>query len=263
MIDTHCHLNSDFLYQNWQHHVQEAKKAGVKKILILGTDLESSHKALEISRQSDICFAGIAIHPTEVTSIIEKSLNPKTIFCNLQTLALSQLSALKTIGETGLDYYWIKDHPQKQNIIALQQELFIWHLQIAKDLNLPVSIHIRDSFSDTLDILEKHQPKTILHCFSGNQENLERALQNNYYISFAGNITYKQNTSLQSLVTLVPDHLLLLETDSPYLNPHRGKFPNTPANIQKTYQFVAQLKNTTLDKLIELVTDNSSRVFKL
>ena len=157
------------------------------------------------------------------------------------------------IGEIGLDYF------HKYSTRKNQIDLFIKQLILANELNLPVVIHNRDANLDTIEALEKIKVKKggIIHCFSADEDFLSRALDLGFYISFAGNITYKKNTNLQEIIKKVPLDRLLLETDSPYLTPvpERSKL-NTPEKIAYTYDFVSKILNINLDTLIETVLKN-------
>ncbi len=157
------------------------------------------------------------------------------------------------IGEIGLDYYW------KYGTVERQKELFIRQMELADEMELPVALHIRDAEKDTIEILERHTPRKagILHCFSGTWALAETALERNYMLSFAGNVTYRANAALQEIAATIPLDRLLLETDSPYLAPvpFRGK-TNTPHLIEHTYRFVAQRRGISVEELKEAVRKN-------
>ncbi len=263
MIDTHSHLNLDPLYKNWRQHLADAKNRGVNHIIVLGTDHSSNQAALELAAASPHIFAAIGLHPSLATQIVHQNLDIKKIIDQFHTLTRTKLSHLVAIGECGLDYHWIKDHPKHNQIIALQHQLFTNQIQLAQKLDLPLSIHIRDAHQDTLELLSQFKPRAVLHCFSGDQAILTQALSLGLYISFAGNLTYKNSGHLQSLLQKVPLNRLLLETDAPYLNPDRGRFPNAPAQIKKTYLYTANLLNIGFDKLTQQISQNAHQLFKI
>lgn len=157
------------------------------------------------------------------------------------------------IGEIGLDYYW------KYGTVEKQKELFIRQLELADSYHLPVALHIRDAEDDTIEILKDHSPIKggILHCFSCSWKLADLALEKNFMISFAGNVTYKSNKVIQEIASKIPIDRLLLETDSPYLSPlpYRGKI-NTPHQIEFTYQFVAGIRSISVDCLKDAVKEN-------
>ncbi len=157
------------------------------------------------------------------------------------------------IGEIGLDYYW------KYGTVEKQRELFTRQMELADDMGLPVALHIRDAEEDSIQIIKEHTPSKggILHCFSGGWKLAECALERNYMISFAGNVTYKANKALQEIAAKTPEDRILLETDSPYLAPvpFRGKI-NTPHLIEHTYAFVSSLRGITVERLKDVVKNN-------
>ena len=164
------------------------------------------------------------------------------------------------IGEIGLDYF------HKYSTREKQIDLFIKQLILANELNLPVVIHNRDANLDTIEALEKIKVKKggIIHCFSADEDFLSRALDLGFYISFAGNITYKKNTNLQEIIKKVPLDRLLLETDSPYLTPvpFRGK-ENQPAYVKFVAQQLAELKEISVEEVDKITTKNAEIIFKL
>lgn len=165
---------------------------------------------------------------------------------------------VQMLGEIGLDYYW--NYGTKDR----QQYLFETQLKMASKLNLPVAIHERDAQSDTISIISRLTPPKagIIHCFDGCIELLECALDLGYYISFAGNLTFKKNQELREALKRVPLNRLLFETDSPYLTPvpHRGEI-NTPANVFYTYQCASQVLGLSLDALSVQVSNNFNAIW--
>lgn len=156
------------------------------------------------------------------------------------------------IGETGLDYFRMRQ-PK-----AMQQESFHTQIQLAKKYNLPVIVHSRNAMDDTYAILKQHTPiKGIIHCFSGDSSDARKFIDLGFYISFAGNVTYKTATNLQDAALYVPFDRMLLETDAPFLTPvpHRGK-PNHPGLVVHIYQFIASLKKVALSNCIDNIAQN-------
>ncbi len=165
---------------------------------------------------------------------------------------------VRALGETGLDYY--RDYAPR----ADQRRAFEAQLELAARLNLPVAIHTRAAEDDTFAILREHAaalPAVILHCFSA-PDRLDEAVERGYLCSFAGNVTYPKATDLQRAATEVPDELLLVETDAPFLSPQprRGK-PNEPANVVHTAHHVAGLRGVPYEELERTVEANAARVF--
>jgi TatD DNase family protein len=191
----------------------------------------------------------VGFHPQEAGLLTAADLG------GLQELAGHQ--RVVAVGETGFDFYhdnWPHD---------LQEEVFVRHIELARLSGLPVVIHTRDAAERTLRVLDEHAAglTVVLHCFSLSAH-LAEVLERDYYLSFAGNVTYKSATDLQDACRLAPHDRLLLETDAPYLTPvpFRGR-PNRPALVARTYEFVARLRAVTLDDLAEQVEANARRAF--
>ena len=157
------------------------------------------------------------------------------------------------LGEIGLDYYWNYGTP------GLQKELFVSQMRLADRLGLRILVHCRDAACDVSALIRTCRPAKagVIHCFDGSQELLETALDCGFWISFAGNLTYKSNTNLREMLKKVPSDRLLLETDAPYLTPvpHRGK-PNCPAYVVHTYECAAQVLEISVEQLSEQVFQN-------
>lgn len=163
------------------------------------------------------------------------------------------------IGEIGLDYYWNKDNKE------LQKKLFIKQIEIANKLDLPIVIHTRDAAVDTIQILQEHpvNKKGIFHCCPLNQELIKAGLQLGFYISFSGNITFKNAKSFEC-VNLVPMDRILIETDSPYLSPepYRGK-RNDSSKVKLVAAKIAEIKGISLDEVANVSYKNANRIFNL
>ena len=163
------------------------------------------------------------------------------------------------IGEIGLDYYWNKDNKE------LQKELFIKQIELANKLDLPIVIHTRDAALDTIQILKEHPVKCkgIFHCCPLNQELIKAGLELGFYISFSGNITFKNAKSFEC-VSLVPLDRILIETDSPYLSPEpfRGK-RNDSSKVKLVAEKIAEIKNSSLEEISKITYENANRIFKI
>lgn len=254
IFDTHCHYNLEPLHSDWPKYWSEAQKAGVKQALVVGASLHSSACALKIASSTPHLSASIGLHPTYFLENDEQDLNwhldPEKDIAEIIALAHQSLnshpSPLRAIGETGLEYFRLQDRPDFEQIRIKQIKLFNQQIDLANELHLPVVIHNRDAgngqtFSDILEILRNNPPQAgfILHCFAGTPDYLKKGLALGAYISFAGNLTFKNAHELRSLVALVPPERLLVETDSPFLSPepHRGQFCQ-PAFIANTLDYI-------------------------
>ena len=247
LIDSHTHL--DHCTEDPAALVAEAGEAGVTLIIQVGTDLQRSRYSLELAERFPEVYATVGFHPHEAG--------------HLDAAALAELEELAAhprvvaVGETGFDYYhdyW----PHK-----LQEDVLARHLELARRAGLPVVIHTREAAGDTLRVLDERGSglTMVLHCFSL-PERLAEMVGRGYYISFAGNVTYKNALDLQEAARAVPARLLLLETDAPWLAPMplRGR-PNHPALVAKVYEFVAGLRGVSVDQLAAQVETNARAAF--
>ena len=247
MIDTHCHL--DACEPPVAELVGRARAAGVGRMATVGTDGASIRHALAAAEDHDEVIAIVGRHPHETAGFGEPALE------EIERAAAHP--CVRAIGETGLDYY--RDHAPRDD----QRRAFEAQLELAARLELPIVIHTRAAEDDTFAILREHAeavPTVVLHCFSA-PDRLGECIERGYMCSFAGNVTYPKATDLQTAARELPDELLLVETDSPYLAPQpvRGK-PNEPANVVHTARFMAELRGVQYEELERLVDANAARV---
>jgi TatD DNase family protein len=242
MIDSHCHLD---MFEDWKEVTKRAKEAGVSEILSIATDESSFFKCLEIVKQIGGIMA-IGIHPHESKNATSES------FKLMRTLLLNNREIV-AIGEMGLDFY------KKFSPKEVQEDVFRRQLELAKELNLPIIIHCRDAYDRLLEILDQEGPPQvgIVHCFSASKEIGQEFLKRNFYLSFAGPLTYPNSVKLRETALCVPLDRILLESDAPFLPPqsHRGK-RNEPALIVETYKTLAEIKGMNLEELKETIRAN-------
>ena len=272
LIDTHCHLDFPEFDKDRDEVIKHAKDKGVDYIINIGSSLEGSRKSLELSRQYAFIYATVGCHPHEADRFDKKTLS------TLEGLAKND--KVVAIGEIGLDYY--KNYSQREN----QKSLFVSLIGLAKDLGLPLVIHNRQAQEDTLEILRRALPeKTVVHCFSGDENFLKKCLDSGFFISFTCNITYpakssnsgrdptgvnnmvqrdKKAQNLRELVKLTPLDRLMLETDAPFLPPEgfRGKRCE-PAYVKILAEEIARIKGTTVEEVAKITTENAKSFFKL
>ena len=253
LIDTHCHLNDEQLYQKLDEVISRALQTGVEKMIVIGWDKESSELAIKLAEQYPFIYACVGYHPENLDGVDEKTL--------YETLSLSSHPKVVGIGEIGLDYHWEKD-PQKREI---QKEFFIKQIEYANKVGLPISVHNREAFQDTLNILKAHKPLGgVMHCYAGSVENIQDIINLNMYIGLGGPVTFKNAKTPKEVATELPLERLVLETDSPYLAPHplRGTV-NEPSNIILVADEIANLREMSKKHLLEVVYDNSCKLFNL
>jgi len=254
IIDTHCHLNDEILYKDLENVISRAQQVGVEKMVVIGWDKASSKLAIELAEQYDFIYAVIGFHPENVFDIDDKVL--------YETLELCKHPKVVGIGEIGLDYHWTKE-PDKREI---QKQFFIKQIDFANEHHLPISIHNRDAFADTLSILKEHKPLYggVMHCYAGSVENLNDIINLNLYIGLGGPVTFTNAKTPKEVATEVPLDRLVVETDCPYLSPHplRGTV-NEPANISLVVDEIARLRDMSKKHLLDALYQNSCKLFKI
>jgi TatD DNase family protein len=239
VIDTHAHLGADAA-----DVLQRARAAGVTRVVCVATTVAGARDVLALADQEDGVFACLGVHPHEAGAAGDLS-ELRTLLGHPKVVA---------VGETGLDYY--RDYAPHD----AQQRIFEEQLRLAREVGKPVVIHTRAADDDTRTRLVGHEGAVVLHCFSS-PPLLYDALTHGWYVSFAGNVTYKNAYDLRDCARRVPADRLLVETDSPYLAPQavRGR-RNEPAFVAHTYDFLSDLRG---DDVGALADANASRVFAL
>jgi len=252
-FDTHAHIGlitEDPIDQLIV--VQEARQEGVQHIVTVSNNLIDFYQLFENLKTESLVFHSIGISPSSVVQPgddWEAKIEEGT-----------RLERVVAVGEIGLDYY------RKFGDRDSQVELFIRQLELAEKLSLPVIIHNRDAGSDVLEILRESLPRRggILHCYSEDYEYAKKALELNLWISFAGNVTYRNARNLQDTAKKIPADRMLIESEAPFMVPaiHRGK-RNKPSYINETAAFIAQLREVPAEELTETLYENSLRIFDL
>lgn len=251
LIDTHAHLNADAFNDDLEDVLKRAKDAGVSNIVVVGFNRPTIEKAMELVNTYDHIYGCIGWHPVDAIDCRDKDL--------AWIEELANHPKIVAIGETGLDYYWDKSPKE------IQQEIFRKQIQLAKKRKLPIVIHNREATEDVLTVLrEEHAEEVggIMHCFSGNIEQAQIALELNFYISLGGPVTFKNAKEPKEVAKLVPIDKLLIETNCPYLAPHpfRGK-RNEPAYVKLVAEQIALLRDMTFEEIAEATTRNARKVF--
>ncbi|MDC0518055.1 TatD family hydrolase [Candidatus Pelagibacter sp.] len=251
MIDSHCHLDFEPLYNNLDEVLKRSKNVGIEKLLTICTTLESFEKIKLLVNRDDIIYGTYGIHPheakndkvTAVSIIDEINKNKKII----------------GIGETGLDFYY-NYSDKKDQILSLEE-----HIKASIELDIPLIIHSRNAEDETLEIFNKYKNynlKILMHCFTGSKKFAEKLLDLNAHFSASGIITFKNSIDLQNTFDFIPLEKILIETDSPYLAPvpNRGK-KNEPSFVKYTAEKLANIKKIPIKDLIEATTNNFNKLF--
>jgi TatD DNase family protein len=254
LFDTHAHLNVDTFDETVDQVVQRSREAGLVGINVIGIDAVSSRRACDLAAAyPGFLYAVVGIQPNSAAQaeaedwrLIEQ---------------LAGYPGVRGIGETGLDCYW-DDTP-----LPLQQEYFDRHLDLCRATALPMVIHMRESAELIVDQLRRQSsvPHGVMHSFTGDMETAKQCLDLGLYISFAGMVTFKKSDQLRAIAKFVPEQLLLVETDSPYLSPEplRGRRPNEPARVEHTLRCLAEVRGVSPEHLAAATTENAKRLFQL
>lgn len=252
LIDTHAHIYDDKYTDELSDIIARAKENGVTKVISMGDSIEASELVIKQADEYAELYAAVGIHPENATKLSSSERN------YLAELAGSP--KVVAIGEIGLDYYWEKDEGQR----AVQRQLFVEFLDMARQLHLPVCIHDREAHGDVLKIL-KNEGKGltgVLHCFSGSLEMAREVWKMGFLIGIDGPITYKNAAKLPDIVLASPSEMLLVETDSPYLTPVplRGK-RNEPAYVRHVAEKIAEIRGESLEEVAGYTTANAERIY--
>ena len=255
LIDTHCHLTFDQLAGDIEAVLERSRVAGVTSWITVGTDIDQNKKAIELTEKFDNLYATAGIHPHDAKDVTAETIK------QLKNLA-AQTQKIVAIGETGLDFHYNFSKP------AQQQRLFVQHLELAAELNLPVVIHCREAFDETIAVLEARDHrirKVVFHCFSGTAQQARVVLDHGFHISFTGVVTFKNAKETQQAALVVPLDRLMVETDCPYMSPEpmRKQKINEPALMVHTAKYLARLKQTEPAEFAKAVTNTTRTFFNL
>ena len=249
IIDTHAHLIFDGV--DAKQIIADMEKDGVEKIITIGTTSEDSKACVKLAEENENVYATVGFHPEYADSFKESDLE------KLDNLA--KHDKVVAIGEIGLDYHYTQENKQKQ------KEIFIKQIMLAYKHKIPICVHTRDAKEDTYEILKEYKDYLILpgvmHCFSEDKEYALKFLELGFYISFAGNITYKKSD--RSFLKDIPIDKILVETDTPFLSPEpmRGRM-NCPARTNLTAEKISDTLEIDADEFKKQTIENTYRVFK-
>jgi TatD DNase family protein len=254
LIDTHSHLTFSPLIDDIEQVIARSKAAGVTGWITVGTDLQHSRQAVALAERFEGMYASVGIHPHDAKDATADAL--------AELRGLAAHDKVVAIGETGLDFHY--NFSQQSD----QRRVFATHLNIAKQFNLPVIIHGRNAFDETMEILDRLGSglrRIVFHCFSGSAEQAKVVLDRGYYISFTGVVTFRNAETARQAAMVVPVERLMLETDCPYMSPEpmRKQKVNEPALMIHTAKFVAQLKDMDVESFAQASTATSRAFFNL
>ena len=253
MIDSHCHLDHEPIFNQLDDVLSRSKKIGITKLLTICTTIKSFDKILQLVKKDQIIYGTFGIHPHEsATDIVTKEEIVKNIKLNKKIIG---------VGETGLDFFY--NHSDKDKQISS----FESHIKAALELDLPLIVHSRNAEVETFKILntyKKFKPKILMHCFTGSTNFANKLLDLNAFFSASGIITFKNSLQLQDTFKNINIEKLLVETDSPFLAPipMRGK-KNEPSFLIHTIKKLAEIKNVSQNEIINYTSNNFNKIFNI
>jgi len=259
LIDTHAHLNFPDYEKEEEEIISRALRAGVKKIVCVSSNLADSQKAIKIAKKyPKVIFAAVGIHPQQTDP--ENQDSPEKQLKKLEALACQK--EVVAIGECGLDFSPTPPG-EKERPKDIQQLLFEGQIKIAQELNLPILIHSRKSFTQTVETLKRFKnPRGIFHCYSGGKKGAKKVKDLGFFFGVAGNLTYDEG--LQNVFRQIPLEKIVLETDCPFLTPlpFRGQ-RNEPSYLKYTAKTLAKIKNISKEELAKITTKTAQNLFKI
>ncbi len=249
IFDTHAHYTDRAFDEDRDALLQELPKKGVRYVMLAGCDPEDSAACAALAGQYDYIYAAAGVHPENIGELPEDWLG------QIRSIAENN-SRVRAIGEIGLDYHYDGYDDEKQ------KEIFIAQLKLARELDLPVIIHVRDAIGDAMEILRKYRPRGVMHCFSGSAETAKEVLALGLHISLTGVLTFKNARKALEVLELVPLDRFMLETDCPYMAPvpFRGKRCDSSL-IAFTAEKAAEIKGVDTQELIDACCETGRRLF--
>ena len=248
LIDTHCHLFFDELKEDLSSVLKRAADLGVTKFICVGTNIEDSKESYNLALDYENIFSTAGVHPHDTEEVAENYIN--------ELYNLLKNKKVVAVGEIGLDYF------KELSDISVQKKIFAEQLELAQKINKPIVFHNRDSDDDIINTLtEFPNVYGVAHCFSSTYDVAKKLIDMGFYISFSGNLTFK-NSHLPDVAKRLPIDRLLVETDSPFLSPvpHRGK-TNEPGRARFVADLLARLHNLSINEVAQITTTNAKAIF--
>ena len=248
LIDTHCHLFFDELKEDLSSVLKRAADLGVTKFICVGTNIEDSKESYNLALDYENIFSTAGVHPHDTEEVAENYID--------ELYNLLKDKKVVAVGEIGLDYF------KELSDISVQKKIFAEQLELAQKINKPIVFHNRDSDDDIINTLSEF-PNVygVAHCFSSTYDVAKKLIDMGFYISFSGNLTFK-NSHLPDVAKRLPIDRLLVETDSPFLSPvpHRGK-TNEPGRARFVADLLARLHNLSINEVAQITTTNAKAIF--
>ena len=252
LVDSHCHIDFPELVDDFPGVMSRAHDSGVGHLLCVSVNLQDFPAMLQLADRSENISASVGVHPNTPLEVTEEP--------SVDTLAaLADHPKIVAIGETGLDYY------RTSCDVDRQRERFARHIRAARCVQKPLIVHTRSAAGETIELMKSEEAGGaggVMHCFGEDWDTAKAALDEGFYISFSGIVTFKNAQTLRDVAKKVPLDRILVETDAPYLAPvpFRGK-TNEPAYVKHTAECLAEIRQMDLDSFADLTTDNFFRLF--
>lgn len=250
LFDTHAHFDDEQFDADRDEVLKSLKSYGVGNIVNIGSSMKTSRTSVALAEKYDFVYAAVGVHPSETGELCETDID------ELKRLAANP--KVRAIGEIGLDYHYPDDVEP-----SIQKKWFVRQLELAKELNMPVVIHDRESKGECLEILKEHKISNgVVHCFSGSAETAREILKLGMMISFTGVLTFKNAKKAIAACAAVPLDRLMIETDCPYMSPepHRGK-RNFSGYVEFVARKMAEIKGVSYDELVDITERNAKRFY--
>lgn len=250
LFDTHAHFDDERFDKDRDAVIQSLKDFGVTNVVNIGADMQGSRDSIALSEKYDFIYATVGVHPSETGNMTEADID--------ELRQMSKHPKVKAIGEIGLDYHYLDGTSPE-----VQKKWFIRQLELAKELEMPVVIHDRDSKGECLEILKAHNISNgVVHCYSGSAETAREILKLGMMISFTGVLTFKNARRAIEACAEIPIEHLMIETDCPYMapEPHRGE-RNFSGYVEFVARKIAEIKGMTLEEVAAITTENAKRFY--
>ncbi len=250
LFDTHAHFDDEQFDADRDEVLKSLKSYGVGNIVNIGSSMKTSRTSVALAEKYDFVYATVGVHPSETGELCEADID------ELKRLAANP--KVRAIGEIGLDYHYPDDVEP-----SIQKKWFVRQLELAKELDMPVVIHDRESKGECLEILKEHKISNgVVHCFSGSAETAREILKLGMMISFTGVLTFKNAKKAIAACAAVPLDRLMIETDCPYMSPepHRGR-RNFSGYVEFVARKMAEIKGVSYDELVNITERNAKRFY--
>lgn len=250
IFDSHAHYDDGRFDGDREELLSSLPEKGVSAVIFCGVNIPTSEMSVETSRKYDYIYSAVGVHPLNLSDYEDGTLQRVKELCSNEKVV--------AIGEIGLDYHYEKETRSEQLELAEKQII------LANELNLPIIFHDRESHEDTLNLLKKHRPRGVVHCFSGSVEMARGIIKLGMYIGLGGAVTFKNAVKPIEVAKYVPDDRLLIETDCPYMTPvpFRGK-RNDSSLIPYTAEKMAEIRETTAQEILDLTAKNAKELFNI